>query len=146
MFNVHSAEKLNREIIDDAIEVISTATDACDYKKSTQYYYEGTKFFSYSSGELASSDLWIEVKGSIEQMFEKCNIKNLLSEIVNTEVKFSPNFESAAHISEYKKLTEIDGVRKYQSHYVETTNFGVVEGKLVVLESHVNFLVSERVN
>jgi len=144
--NSYSKEELNKKIIDSAIEIMITATEACDFKKSTQYYYKDTKFFVYKIGELVSSGHWYDVKTIIKPILEKCDVKVLSNETLSTEVQFSSDFKTATHKSEIKKVTEVKEGRKYKQHYLETTTFGVVELKLVVLESHVDFLKTERIN
>ena len=68
------------------------------------------------------------------------------SEYANSDTtEFLENMKVASHISEYKRVSEIGGSRQYGSHVVETTKFGVVDGKLVILESHSNFIKFERI-
>lgn len=144
--SVNSAEILNKEAINEAIRVIYLATENCDYETSTQYYFSGTKIYSYSDGKMETSDTWPEISNGVKNMVERCDIKYLSNEIVRAEVRFSENNEVASHISEFKRLSEIEGIRKYNSHVIETTKFGIVDGKLKILESHSNFLKFDRIN
>jgi len=142
---VCSTGSLNKLVINEAIKIIFSATESCDYKTATQYYYSGTKIYSYTDGKLDTSDTWPDISNVVKKMFERCDIKYLSNDIIKTEVEFLENMKVASHISEYKRVSEIGGSRQYGSHVVETTKFGVVDGKLVILESHSNFIKFERI-
>lgn len=105
--SVNSAEILNKEAINEAIRVIYSATENCDYGTSTQYYFSDTKIYSYSNGKLETSDTWPEISNAVKKMVERCDIKYLSNETVRAEVRFSENNEVASHISEFRRLSEI---------------------------------------
>ncbi len=143
MTSAVASENLNQALINSTIEVLESATKACDYKVATQFYFKESLFFSYEQGELVSEESWPDLADGIKKTMDSCKIKYVSETTLNENLEFSSDMKEATHSDEAIYVLQTNDGRKFKTHQSGRLRFGVEDGKVVILETHVNTLSFE---
>jgi hypothetical protein len=125
--------------INEINDKLAKAASNCDFKASTKFYFKNTKFFNYSSisgVESVEEQNFDEAITAIKDAMAACPLKLDREEPIVEDIKVADSGQSAEFIFESLHYLKAKDGTMYQSHAKGKTIFGVVDGRIVILESH----------
>jgi hypothetical protein len=137
--NADTLLKLDNKMIDSINDHISDASSRCDFKESTKYYFERTKFFNYSvvdGKEVVEEQSYDEAMSVFKSAMDACYVTLAKEETISEEIEISKTGQDAVFTSEAFHYLKSTDEKLFESHNKGKVIFSVVDGEVKITESH----------